>query len=129
MAYDLGVHARRSQEPLSDTEQTLASIRTKLSDSNYLIVAVGIKLNWKAIKGLNVDQVGKNGICSNYLYDGCEGHGARCRSSRAHREFDYDLKPTPRFPFDSTKEHWSMYQLKRYVLPALYGKGMLKGLA
>lgn len=73
MAYDLGVHARRSQEPLSDTEQTLASIRTELSDSNYLIVAVGIKLNWKAIKGLNVDQVGKNGICSNYLYDGCEG--------------------------------------------------------
>ena len=29
-------------------------------------------------------------------------------------ELDYDLKPTPSFPFDLTKERWSMYQLKRY---------------
>lgn len=27
-------------------------------------------------------------------------------------EFDYDLKPAPSFPFDTTKERWSMYQLK-----------------
>lgn len=44
-------------------------------------------------------------------------------------EFDYDLKPTPSFPFDTTKERWSMYQLKRYGLPALYWNGMLKGRA
>lgn len=25
-------------------------------------------------------------------------------------EFDYDLKPAPSFPFDTTKERWSMYQ-------------------
>lgn len=40
-------------------------------------------------------------------------------------EFDYDLKPAP---FDTTKERWSMYQLKRYGLPAMYWRGMLKGL-
>jgi len=40
---------------------------------DYLIVAIGLKLNWEAIKGLSVDQIGKDGICSNYLYDGCEG--------------------------------------------------------
>ncbi|MHB8658152.1 MAG: NAD(P)/FAD-dependent oxidoreductase [Solirubrobacteraceae bacterium] len=44
-------------------------------------------------------------------------------------EFDYDLKPAPSFPFDTTKERWSMYQLKRYGLPALYWNGMLKGRA
>lgn len=44
-------------------------------------------------------------------------------------EFDYDLKPTPSFPFDTTKERWLMYQLKRYGLPALYWNAMLKGRA
>jgi sulfide:quinone oxidoreductase len=44
-------------------------------------------------------------------------------------EFDYDLKPTPSFPFDTTKERWSMYQLKRYGLPAFYWRVMMKGLA
>jgi sulfide:quinone oxidoreductase len=43
-------------------------------------------------------------------------------------EFDYDLKPAPSFPFDTTKERWSMYQLKRYGLPAMYWNLMLKGL-
>jgi len=44
-------------------------------------------------------------------------------------EFDYDLQPTPSFPFDTTKERWSMYQFKRYGLPALYWRGMLTGRA
>jgi len=44
-------------------------------------------------------------------------------------EFDYDLKPAPSFPFDTTKERWSMYQFKRYGLPVLYWQGMMKGLA
>jgi sulfide:quinone oxidoreductase len=42
-------------------------------------------------------------------------------------EFDYDLKPTPSFPFDTTKERWSMYQVKRYGLPLLYWNLMTKG--
>jgi sulfide:quinone oxidoreductase len=44
-------------------------------------------------------------------------------------EFDYDGKPAPSFPFDTAKERWSMFQLKRYGLPALYWHGMLKGRA
>jgi sulfide:quinone oxidoreductase len=40
---------------------------------DYLIVAVGIELNWTAIKGMSVEQLGRDGICSNYLYDGCAG--------------------------------------------------------
>ncbi len=42
-------------------------------------------------------------------------------------EFDYDLKPKPSFPFDTTKERWSMYQVKRYGLPLLYWRAMVKG--
>lgn len=44
-------------------------------------------------------------------------------------EFDYDLKPKETFPFDQSKERWSMYVLKRRVLPWLYWKKMLKGKA
>ncbi|MBI5309929.1 MAG: NAD(P)/FAD-dependent oxidoreductase [Actinobacteria bacterium] len=44
-------------------------------------------------------------------------------------EFDYDLKPTPTFPIDQTKERWSMYQVKRFVLPKLYWNRILKGKA
>ena len=42
-------------------------------------------------------------------------------------EFDYDLKPTPSFPFDTTRERWSMYQVKRYGLPFLYWHLMTQG--
>ena len=44
-------------------------------------------------------------------------------------EFDYDNRPDPSFPFDTTKERRSMYLLKRYVLPGLYWHGMLRGRA
>lgn len=44
-------------------------------------------------------------------------------------EFDYDNKPQPSFPFDLTKERLSMYLMKRFLLPVLYWKGMLKGRA
>jgi sulfide:quinone oxidoreductase len=50
-------------------------------------------------------------------------------SSLVLAEFDYDQKPCETFPFDQSKERWSMYQLKRHVLPALYWNGMLKGIA
>jgi sulfide:quinone oxidoreductase len=44
-------------------------------------------------------------------------------------EFDYDKNPTETFPFDQSKERWSMYMLKKYGLPLLYWKGMMKGRA
>lgn len=42
-------------------------------------------------------------------------------------EFDYELQPRETFPFDQGKERWSMYQLKRYVLPVIYWEGLVKG--
>lgn len=42
-------------------------------------------------------------------------------------EFDYDLNPKETFPFDQGKERLSMYLLKRYILPIIYWKGLLKG--
>ncbi|MCB5910205.1 NAD(P)/FAD-dependent oxidoreductase [Streptomyces pinistramenti] len=45
-------------------------------------------------------------------------------------EFDYDLTPAPSFPFlDTTRERTDMWFLKRYGLPQMYFRGMLKGLA
>ncbi|MCB9879110.1 MAG: NAD(P)/FAD-dependent oxidoreductase [Planctomycetes bacterium] len=44
-------------------------------------------------------------------------------------EFDYDKKLKETFPFDQSKERWSMYMLKKHVLPQLYWRGMLKGRA
>jgi sulfide:quinone oxidoreductase len=44
-------------------------------------------------------------------------------------EFDYDGRPRETFPFDQSKERYSMYQLKRYGLPLLYWQGMLRGRA
>ena len=44
-------------------------------------------------------------------------------------EFDYDKQPAETFPFDQSKERWSMWLLKRYLLPVLYWHGMLKGRA
>lgn len=44
-------------------------------------------------------------------------------------EFGYDLKPEETFPFDQRKERYSMYLLKRYVLPQFYWHGMLRGRA
>ncbi len=42
-------------------------------------------------------------------------------------EFGYDGKIMETFPFDQSKERWSMYILKRYLLPKLYWNFMLKG--
>lgn len=42
-------------------------------------------------------------------------------------EFDYTLTPRETFPFDQAKERWSMYVLKKDLLPAMYWNGMLKG--
>jgi len=42
-------------------------------------------------------------------------------------EFDYQKKPAETFPVDQSKERWSMWILKRYLLPLFYWHGMLKG--
>jgi sulfide:quinone oxidoreductase len=44
-------------------------------------------------------------------------------------EFDYDLKPQETLPFDQSKERLSMYLVKKYLLPQLYWRGMLRGRA
>lgn len=44
-------------------------------------------------------------------------------------EFDYDNQPQMSFPFDQAKERYSMWLLKREVLPRMYWNAILKGLA
>lgn len=44
-------------------------------------------------------------------------------------EFDYNNKPMETFPFDQSKERWSMYQLKKVGLPWLYWNRILTGQA
>ena len=44
-------------------------------------------------------------------------------------EFDYDNKPSPSFPFDTTKERYSMWLFKKHFLPWMYWNAMLKGTA
>ncbi len=42
-------------------------------------------------------------------------------------EFNYKAEATPSFPLDPTKERWSMWFVKRKILPALYWNRMLTG--
>ncbi len=44
-------------------------------------------------------------------------------------EFDYNNQPLETFPFDQSQERWSMYQLKKRVLPWLYWNKILRGTA
>lgn len=44
-------------------------------------------------------------------------------------EFDYDGRPCETFPFNQAKERFSMWILKKYILPRLYWHGMLRGRA
>jgi sulfide:quinone oxidoreductase len=44
-------------------------------------------------------------------------------------EFDYNNNPMETFPFDQSKERWSMFVLKKYVLPWLYWAKILPGKA
>ena len=44
-------------------------------------------------------------------------------------EFDYNNEPRETFPFDQSKERWTMYQVKARLLPKLYWWGILKGRA
>ncbi len=42
-------------------------------------------------------------------------------------EFNYHNQPMETFPFDQSKERWSMYQMKKYLLPYLYWNQILPG--
>lgn len=42
-------------------------------------------------------------------------------------EFGYDGQLMPSFPMDMTKERYSMWILKKYLLPVLYWFGMMRG--
>ncbi len=44
-------------------------------------------------------------------------------------EFDYDNNPTETFPFDQSKPRWTMWILKKYILPWMYWNKILKGTA
>lgn len=43
-------------------------------------------------------------------------------------EFDYNLNPEETFPIDQSKERFSMYLMKKELLPIIYWNGMMKGL-
>jgi len=43
-------------------------------------------------------------------------------------EFNYDGQPVPSFPLDPTQERWSMWLVKKNLLPWLYWNRMLRGL-
>jgi sulfide:quinone oxidoreductase len=50
-------------------EESKVKLRSgKVVDYDYLIVATGLEIYWKDIKGLE-EAMGKNGVCSNYSYD------------------------------------------------------------
>jgi sulfide:quinone oxidoreductase len=50
-------------------EKSKVKLRSgKILDYDYLIVATGLEIYWKDIKGLE-EAMGKNGVCSNYSYD------------------------------------------------------------
>ncbi len=42
-------------------------------------------------------------------------------------EFDYNNEPMETFPFNQAKERWSMWLLKKYILPWLYWNQILPG--
>ncbi len=42
-------------------------------------------------------------------------------------EFDYELQPCETFPFDQAQERRSMYWLKKYVMPFIYWRGLVRG--
>jgi sulfide:quinone oxidoreductase len=61
-------------------------------------------------------------------YDGYSSCPVVTRKGRVMlAEFGYDSKLMPTFPLDPTKERYSMWILKYYVLPKVYWYGMLKG--
>jgi sulfide:quinone oxidoreductase len=70
-----------------------------------------------------------NGKLPQQKYDGYSSCPlVTSRSTVILAEFGYDGKLLPSFPLDPTKERFSYWILKRYLLPKIYWWGMLKGL-
>lgn len=67
------------------------------------------------------------------LWEGYTGYSACPIPTRYGRlmlaEFDYTNKPTMSFPFDQTKPRWSMWIMKKDLLPWLYWHRILRGKA
>lgn len=69
-----------------------------------------------------------NGKTVNSVYDGyascplVTGYGTCILA-----EFDYDLNPLETFPISQDKEMYSMYALKKDLMPTLYWHLMLNG--
>lgn len=82
----------------------------------------------------NIQKMMKDGSIGNKSYDGYSscplvtGYGKMVLA-----EFDYDnnFTPDPKLKqmlvFDSSKEHWRLWMLKKFGLPYLYWNKMLKG--
>lgn len=43
-------------------------------------------------------------------------------------EFDYNLKPLETFPIAQNKERYSMFFMKKHIMPIIYWRRMMKGL-
>uniref|UniRef100_A0A069DU02 Sulfide:quinone oxidoreductase, mitochondrial n=1 Tax=Panstrongylus megistus TaxID=65343 RepID=A0A069DU02_9HEMI len=77
-------------------------------------------------KNLSSDIKGSNAV--KYKYDGytscplVTGVGTCIMA-----EFDYNLQPLETFPIDQSKEHFSMYWMKKNLMPFLYWNFMLRG--
>ena len=67
------------------------------------------------------------------LWEGYTGYSACPIPTRYGRlmlaEFDYTNTPTMSFPFDQTKPRWSMWVMKKDLLPWLYWNRILRGKA
>jgi sulfide:quinone oxidoreductase len=50
-------------------QQTVETQSGKKIGYDWLIVAAGLKLDWRKIEGLSKEIIGQYGICSNYCYD------------------------------------------------------------
>jgi len=49
------------------------------------------------------------------------------RSSCILAEFDYEGQPDEIFPFNQAKERYSMYLLKKWMIPFMYWNAMMRG--
>lgn len=78
----------------------------------------------------NILSMLKHGKLSDKIYNGygscplVTGYGKLVLA-----EFDYNNTPIETFPFNQAEERWSMYQMKKHLLPWLYWNKILKGQA
>jgi sulfide:quinone oxidoreductase len=79
------------------------------------------------VENLRAALEGRDGAASYDGYTSCPvvtGYGKLILA-----EFDYDKNPVETFPFDQSRERYSMYAIKAYALPRIYWHGMLRGRA